>query len=107
MSWIFLILAGIMEIGWPLGMKYAWQNNKFNLFPAIISVVAMALSGLFLFYAQKEIPIGTAYVVWTGIGAIGTFTLGIILFDEPAKIMRILSVSLILMGIVGLKITSN
>lgn len=104
MAWVWLIIAGIFEIGWPLGFKLSQTLTSGKWLWILMSVVSMALSGLFLWMAQKNIPIGTAYAVWTGIGAIGTFTIGVILFKDPASVLRMLSVLLILAGIVGLKI---
>ncbi|MFD2942874.1 DMT family transporter [Flavobacterium notoginsengisoli] len=104
MNWIALIIAGIFEIGWPLGMKMAQQpeNNKFVwIFTAVLSMV---ISGSLLFYSQKTIPIGTAYAVWTGIGAVGTLLVGILFFGDSSNILRLLSASLIVVGIIGLKI---
>jgi quaternary ammonium compound-resistance protein SugE len=102
MNWIYLLIAGAFEIGWPLGFKLSQTTpNKFGWIA--FSIVAMGFSGLFLWMAQKTIPVGTAYAVWTGIGAVGTFVLGIILFKDPATVLRIVSVALIVTGIVGLK----
>lgn len=104
MNWIALIIAGIFEIGWPLGMKMAQQseNNKFVwIFTAVLS---MTISGGLLFYSQKTIPIGTAYAVWTGIGAVGTLLVGIVFFGDSSNILRLLSASLIVSGIIGLKL---
>ncbi|HPS27764.1 MAG TPA: multidrug efflux SMR transporter [Bacteroidales bacterium] len=106
MEWIYLLIAGVFEVGWPLGFKLSQvqANNKW-LWIAF-SVVSMALSGLFLWMAQRNIPIGTAYAVWTGIGAAGTFIIGIVFFKDPATLLRMLSVLLIMMGIVGLKLAN-
>lgn len=103
MAWLYLILGGVFEIGWPLGFKLAATTQNKALFIGV-SIVSMALSGMFLFMAQRTIPIGTAYAVWTGIGAVGTLAIGIIFFHDPATIMRLLSALLIVAGIVGLKI---
>jgi quaternary ammonium compound-resistance protein SugE len=103
MSWFYLIIAGAFEIGWPLGFKLS-QTTPHKFAWIAFSVVAMALSGLFLWLAQKTIPMGTAYAVWTGIGAVGAFLTGVILFKDPATAMRIVSVGLIVAGIVGLKV---
>jgi quaternary ammonium compound-resistance protein SugE len=104
MNWIILILAGLFEIGWPLGLKMSQtMPNKFA--GILIAVVSMGLSGLLLWTAQKTIPIGTAYAVWTGIGAAGTFIQGIIIYDDSADLWRIVSASFIVIGIVGLKST--
>ena len=98
MAWILLIIAGLFEIGWPLGFKLA------SMWFIGLSILSMGLSGYFLYLAQKSIPIGTAYVIWTGIGAIGTVLLGILFFHDSANIFRLLFLSLILIGIVGLKL---
>ena len=105
MSWFYLIVAAIFEIGWPLGFKLSQTTNN-RLIWILFAVVAMALSGLFLWMAQKNIPMGTAYAVWTGIGAAGTFLVGIIYFHDSISLMRILSVFLIIAGVVGLKLSS-
>ncbi len=103
MSWIYLIFAGIFEIGWPLGLKLS-QTMPSKLIGIVIAVISMALSGLFLWLAQKTIPIGTAYAVWTGIGAVGTLFVGIIFFNDSASIWRMISALFIVIGIVGLKL---
>ncbi|WP_418123880.1 DMT family transporter [Chryseobacterium sp. PTM-20240506] len=104
MNWIALIIAGIFEIGWPLGIKMSQQadSNKFGWI--FLSVICMTISGAMLWYAQKTIPIGTAYAVWTGIGAVGTLLVGVIFFQDSANIFRLLSALLIVVGIVGLKL---
>ena len=107
MSWVYLVIAGIMEWGWPIGLKYAWSDQGFRIWPALGALVSMALSGLFLFLAQRSIPVGTAYAVWTGIGAVGTFVLGMLVLREPAEWPRFVCVGLIVAGIVGLKFTSH
>lgn len=101
MSWIYLLIAGLFEIGWPLGLKLSQTSKVPGLALAIIS---MTLSGVFLWLAQRTIPIGTAYAVWTGIGASGTFIAGVFLFKEAASLLQIVSVMLIIIGVVGLKI---
>lgn len=104
MNWIYLLIAGIFEVGWPLGFKLSQTTpNKFVWI--VFSVISMALSGLFLYIAQKTIPIGTAYAVWTGIGAAGTFLIGILYFKDPADWIRFISFSFIVLGIVGLKLS--
>lgn len=105
MAWILLFIAGIFEIGWAVGLKYTEGLTK--LYPSIFTIAAMLLSFYFLAAAVKTIPIGTGYAVWTGIGAVGTTILGILLFDEPKNIMRILCIFLIIIGIIGLKIFST
>ena len=104
MAWILLIIAGLFEIGWPLGFKLASTHSKYFIWFIGLSILSMGLSGYFLYLAQKSIPIGTAYVIWTGIGAIGTVLLGILFFHDSANIFRLLFLSLILIGIVGLKL---
>lgn len=99
-----MVCAGLLEIGWPLGFKLAGVYEKhFYLFIAL-SVVSMGFSGYLLYLAQRSIPIGTAYVVWTGIGAVGTVILGILFFHDSASVLRLLFVTLILAGVVGLKL---
>lgn len=102
MAWLFLVLGGLFEIGWPLGFKLASSTPHKFLFIAM-SVVSMAMSDYFLYLAQRSIPIGTAYAVWTGIGAIGTITIGILFFNDSMGLMRLFSASLIIIGIIGLK----
>ena len=104
MAWILLIIAGLFEIGWPLGFKLASMHSKYFIWFIGLSILSMGLSGYFLYLAQKSIPIGTAFVFWTGIGAIGTVLLGILFFHDSANIFRLLFLSLILIGIVGLKL---
>ena len=104
LAWILLIIAGLFEIGWPLGFKLASMHSKYFIWFIGLSILSMGLSGYFLYLAQKSIPIGTAYVIWTGIGAIGTVLLGILFFHDSANIFRLLFLSLILIGIVGLKL---
>lgn len=103
MNWIYILIAGIFEIGWPLGFKLS-QNSDKKLLWIGVSVFSMALSGYFLWLAQREIPIGTAYAVWTGIGAFGTFLVGIYFFSDSANALRIFSAFLIIAGVVGLKL---
>lgn len=103
LGWFFLLLAGIFEIGWPLGFKMS-QVTSHRIFWILISIISMSLSGVFLWIAQRTIPIGTAYAIWTGIGVLGTFTIGIMYFDDTLSFFRLLSVLLILAGIVGLKL---
>jgi len=103
MAWLYLVLAGLLEIGWPLGLKIA-ERPETRVKGIATAVVFMAASGTFLWLAQKQIPMGTAYAIWTGIGAVGTLITGIILFGEPAGFMRLGSASLIVAGIVGLKL---
>lgn len=104
MAWLYLILAGIAEIGWPLGFKLA-QNSQIKIFWILFAVIAMALSGYLLYISQKSIPIGTAYVVWTSIGALGTFILGVLFFGDPLTLIRSFAIILILSGVIILKIS--
>lgn len=106
MAWMYLLVAGFFEIGWPLGLKLS-QTTGQKFAWIIFAVFSMAASGLFLWLAQKTIPMGTAYAVWTGIGAVGAFIVGIILFKDPVNFFRILSVALIVSGIIGLKLTNS
>lgn len=101
------MIAGIFELGWPVGLKLAQKADALNWYWVYFAIVMMMLSGFFLMIAQREIPIGTAYAVWTGIGAVGTFMIGVICFSDPATLVRFFFVSLIVMGIVGLKLTSG
>lgn len=106
MHWFYLLIAGLFEIGWPLGMKMS-QNGGNKFLWLSVAVVAMAFSGLFLWLAQKQIPIGTAYAVWTGIGAAGTFMAGIILFGESQSLARYFFVGMIVFGVIGLKLVTK
>ncbi len=103
MNWIALIIAGIFEIGWPLGLKMSQQATNNKLLWLVLAIGSMTISGVLLWYSQKTIPIGTAYAVWTGIGAIGTLIVGIIFFGDSASTLRLLAALLIVIGIVGLK----
>jgi len=102
MDWIFLLSAGVFEIGWPLGFKLAESTGQ-RLLWISIAVLCMALSGGFLWYAQKTIPIGTAYAAWTGIGAVGTLLVGILFFGDSASLWRMVSALAIVVGVIGLK----
>lgn len=104
MSWLLLVLAGLLEIGWAIGLKYTEGFTR--LWPSIGTVTAMVLSIVLLGIAMKALPVGTAYAVWVGVGAVGTVTLGIVLFGEPADALRLISVGLIIAGIVGLKLAT-
>ena len=103
MGWIYLILAGICEIGWPFGLKMAQLHELHRWWWILAAVLAMAVSGALLYLAQKTIPMGTAYAMWTGIGAVGAFILGILYFKDPVGMLRIGSVMLIVLGLIGLK----
>ena len=105
MPWIVLFLAGIAEITWAVGLKYS--NGFSRLWPSLITVVAMIISLVLLAMAMKQIPLGTAYAVWTGIGAVGTVICGIVLFGESREALRLVCIGLIIFGIIGLKITAS
>jgi quaternary ammonium compound-resistance protein SugE len=103
MAWVYLVAAGLLEIGWPLGLKMA-ENPTTRIRGIVTAVVFMAASGALLWLAQREIPMGTAYAVWTGIGTVGTLIVGIMVYGEPSTLMRLGSASLIVLGILGLKL---
>jgi quaternary ammonium compound-resistance protein SugE len=105
MAWIILVLAGLFEIGWAVGLKYTEGFTR--LWPSLWTVGAMVLSLTLLGLALRTLPLGTAYAIWTGIGTVGTALLGIWLFGEPATALRLLCIGLILAGIVGLKLVSS
>lgn len=105
MAWIYLVVAGLFECGWAIGLKYTDGFTK--LIPSLLTVSAMAISFWLLSVAMKTIPVGTAYAVWTGIGAVGVAILGMILLGESRDIMRIICLLLIVSGIVGLKLVSS
>jgi quaternary ammonium compound-resistance protein SugE len=100
--WAALVGAGLFEIGWPLGLRMA-QSGSNRILGAILAVAAMGISGLLLWFAQKTIPMGTAYAVWTGIGAAGTFAVGALFFGESINLMRFVGVGLIISGVICLK----
>jgi quaternary ammonium compound-resistance protein SugE len=104
MYWIILFVAGLFEIAWAIGLKYTEGFSKF--WPSVFTIICMIISMGLLAYAVKHLPIGTAYAIWTGIGAVGTAVLGIILFNESRELVRIFFIILIIVGIVGLKIFS-
>jgi quaternary ammonium compound-resistance protein SugE len=104
MAWFYLFVAGLFEVAWAIGLKYT--DGFARLWPSLWTVAAMILSLGFLGLALKTLPVGTAYAVWTGIGAIGTVLLGIYLFAEPATATRLACIGLILAGIVGLKVVT-
>ena len=103
--WIILLVAAVFEVGWAIGIKYT--NGFSRLWPSVVTLVMMATSLYLLALAARVLPIGTAYAVWTGIGAVGTATLGILLFNEPMNIARIACMLMIVAGIVGLKVFSG
>jgi len=104
MSWLILVLAGLFEIGWAIGLKYT--DGFTRLWPTLGTVAAMAISLALLGIAMKSLPVGSAYAVWVGVGAVGTAILGIILLGEPANAGRLISLALIVVGIVGLKLAT-
>jgi quaternary ammonium compound-resistance protein SugE len=104
MAWVVLFVAGLLEMGWAIGLKYTEGFTR--LWPSVGTAVSMVLSVVLLGWAMRSLPVGTAYAVWTGIGAVGTVILGIVLFHEPANAARLICVGLIVAGILGLKITS-
>jgi quaternary ammonium compound-resistance protein SugE len=104
MAWAYLVLAGLLEVGWAVGLKYTEGFTRLR--PTVFTVAALAGSMALLALALRELPIGTAYAIWTGIGAAGTAALGIILFGESAAATRLVCIGLILAGIVGLKLAS-
>ena len=106
MAWVYLVIAGVMEIGWPLGFKLS-QTPHYRIAGIALAAVCLTLSTVFLWIAPRSMPIGTAYAVWTGIGAIGVFAMGIFLFDEPRTAGRIAAVAVIVAGIVGLKLADG
>ena len=105
MAWLVLVAAGLLEIGWAIGLKYTEGFTR--LVPSVLTLAAMAGSIILLGLALKSLPIGTAYAVWTGIGAVGTALLGIALLGEPATAARLASIGLIVAGIVGLKLVTT
>ena len=104
MSWIILFFAGLFEVGWAVGLKYT--DGFSRPLPTVLTVGAMVISLGLLGLAVKELPLGTAYAIWTGVGAVGTVIAGIILFDESMALFRLASVALIIAGLVGLKISA-
>lgn len=107
MAWLLLFFAGLFEIGWPLGFKLAGMHPRFFYLFIVMAIVSMGVSGYLLYMAQRSIPIGTAYVVWTGIGAFGTFFIGILFFHDSSSLLRMFFVGLILAGVIGLKLVSE
>ena len=105
MPWLILFIAGLFEIAWAIGLKYTEGFTR--LWPSVGTVAAMVVSVGLLGLAMRTLPVGTAYAVWTGIGAVGTVILGIVLFAEPATAARLFCLGLILAGILGLKLTST
>ena len=104
MAWLMLVVAGLLEVGWAIGLKYTEGFTR--LWPSVGTGVAMVASVVLLGLAMKTLPVGTAYAVWVGVGAVGTAILGMVLFAEAANIGRLLSLGLIVLGIVGLKLAT-
>lgn len=105
MVWIVLLFAGLFEIVWAVGLKYTEGFSR--LWPSVGTIAAMVISFYLLAYSLKTLPIGTAYAIWTGIGAVGTVIVGIYLFKEPATLVRLVCIGFIVMGILGLKVSSG
>lgn len=103
--WVYLLIAGLFEIGWPLGLKLSDLSGT-RVWGIAIAILSMGLSGLMLWLSLKGIPIGTAYAVWTGIGAVGTFVVGVVFFGDPSIVVRWVGVGLITLGVVFLKLGS-
>ena len=104
MAWLILFVAGLTEVGWAVGLKYTQGFSR--PMPTALTVIAMVLSLWLLGLAVRTLPLGTAYAIWTGIGTVGTVLVGIGLFNEPASVLRVLCVALIVTGIVGLKLVT-
>lgn len=104
MAWLLLIIAGLLEVGWAIGLKYTEGFTR--VWPSVLTLGAMVLSVVLLGVAMKSLPVGTSYAVWVGVGAVGTAILGMVLFGEPATTGRLASLGLIVAGIVGLKLAS-
>ncbi|WP_036140714.1 quaternary ammonium compound efflux SMR transporter SugE [Luteibacter sp. 9135] len=105
MYWLILVVAGLFEIAWAVGLKYTEGFTR--MVPSVLTAGAMLVSIVLLAFATKQLPLGTAYAVWTGIGAVGAVIFGIVLFGESAQPLRLVCVGLIVLGIVGLKLTSS
>lgn len=104
MAWVILVVAGLFEVAWAIGLKYT--NGFSRLWPSVLTLIAIVISMGLLGISMKSLPTGTAYSVWVGIGAVGTVTLGIMLFGEPASAARLISVAFIVAGIIGLKLAT-
>jgi quaternary ammonium compound-resistance protein SugE len=105
MTWLLLVIAGLFEVCWALGLKYSQGFTK--LTPSMLTILGMIASFYFLSLALRNLPLGTAYAIWTGIGTVGTVILGVILFNEPIDTLRLVFIGLIIIGIVGLKLVST
>lgn len=104
MAWVLLLIAGLLEVGWAIGLKYTEGFTR--VWPSVFTLAAMTASVVLLAMAMKSLPVGTSYAIWVGVGAVGTALLGIILFGEPANAGRLFSLGLIVAGIVGLKLAT-
>jgi len=104
MAWVILVVAGLFEVGWAIGLKYTEGFSR--LWPTVWTALAMIISVWLLGVAMKSLPVGTAYSIWVGVGAVGTVILGIVLLEEPANASRLVSVALIVAGIIGLKLAT-
>lgn len=105
MPWLLLVVAGLFEVAWAIGLKYTEGFTRF--WPSVLTVAAMVISVALLGVAMKSLPVGTLYAVWVGVGAVGTAILGMVLFGEPATLARLVSLALIVAGIIGLKLAST
>lgn len=105
MSWLLLVIAGLLEVVWAVGLKYTHGFSR--LVPSVITIVAMIASMALLSWAMKNLPVGTAYAVWTGIGAVGASITGILLLGESVSLLRIASLGMIVLGIIGLKLATH
>lgn len=105
MAWVYLAIAAVFEVAWAIGLKYT--DGFSRLWPSVLTIAAMIVSFQFLSMAMKTLPVGTAYAVWTGTGAVGVAILGMVLFGESREIARILSIALIIAGVVGLRVFSG
>lgn len=105
-AWLLLIVAGLFEIGWPIGYQLS-ANPKYRVLGWVMVVVCVLISGVLLWLAQKSIPIGTAYAVWTGIGAAGTFLVGVYFFHDSMSVLRFVGVTLIILGVITLKLAES
>lgn len=104
MAWIYLLIAGLFEVGWAISLKYAQGFTRLG--PSVVTIALMIFSFAFLSRALRTLPVGTAYTIWTGIGAVGTVVLGIVLFQEPVEVRRLTCIGLIVIGVIGLKLVS-
>jgi quaternary ammonium compound-resistance protein SugE len=104
MEWVYLVVAGLFEVGWAIGLKYTEGFTKLG--PSVATIIGMIASFGLLSLALRTLPIGTAYAIWTGIGAVGTAVLGIVLFKEPADVARLVCIGLIVAGVIGLKLVT-